>query len=128
MHILQMVGFGLVATVIATVIRPHAPQFAMMITMVAGTILLLMVISHISTVIAPLQDLANTARLNHGFVGTVVKIIGIAYIVEFAAQLARDAQEGALATKIELAGKVGIVVLALPIVMSVVDSILHLLP
>ncbi|RIV23012.1 stage III sporulation protein AD [Alicyclobacillaceae bacterium I2511] len=128
MHILQMVGFGLVATVIATVLRPHAPQFAIMVTMVAGTILLLMVMSYMSKVISPLQDLANTAQLNQGFISTVLKIIGIAYIVEFAAQLARDAQEGALATKIELAGKVGIVILALPIVMSVMNAILHLLP
>jgi stage III sporulation protein AD len=66
--------------------------------------------------------------VDQGFLTTVLKIIGIAYIVEFAAQVARDAQEGALAGKIELAGKVGIVILALPVISGVVESLVHLLP
>lgn len=108
--------------------RPRAPQFAMMVGLLAGIILLLTVVKNIEPVIRTLSDMANAAKVDHGFLSTVLKIIGIAYIVEFAAQVARDAQEGALAGKIELAGKVGIVVLALPIITDVVQSLVHLLP
>jgi stage III sporulation protein AD len=128
MHILQLVGIGLTATVLVTVLRNHAPQFAMLIGLVAGIILLLSVLGSMDKVISTLSDLANAAKVNHGFLTTVLKIIGIAYIVEFAAQVARDAGEGALAGKIELAGKVGIVILAIPIITNVVQSLVHLLP
>jgi stage III sporulation protein AD len=123
-----MVGVGLTATVLVTVLRQRAPQFAMLAGLVAGIALLLMVIESMAPVIQTLSDLASLAKVDRGFLTTVLKIIGIAYIVEFAAQVARDAQEGALAGKIELAGKVGIVILALPIITGVVESLVHFFP
>lgn len=128
MHIFQLVGIGLTATVLASILRPHAPQFAMLVSILAGAILLIMVVHNMTGVIQSLTGLANSANLNHGFLTTVLKIIGIAYVVEFAAQVARDAGEGALGGKIELAGKVGIIVLAMPIITDVVQSLVHLLP
>ena len=128
MHILQLVGIGLTATVLVALLRPHTPQIAMALALLAGTILLLSVIPSMEKVISMLNDMATSARIDHGFLTTVLKIIGIAYIVEFAAQIARDAQESALAGRIELAGKVGIVILALPIITDVVNSLIHLLP
>ncbi|MCL6516190.1 stage III sporulation protein AD [Alicyclobacillus sp.] len=128
MQILQLVGIGLTATVIAVVLRERAPQFAMLVGLLTGVVLFLAVIGPMQDVVRVLQDLAQAAHVDQGFLGTVLKIIGIAYIVEFAAQVARDAHEGALAGKIELVGKVGIVVLALPIVTGVVESLVHLLP
>lgn len=128
MHILQLVGIGLTATVLVALLRPHTPQIAMALALLAGTILLLSVIPSMEKVISMLNDMATSAKIDRGFLTTVLKIIGIAYIVEFAAQIARDAQESALAGRIELAGKVGIVILALPIITDVVDSLIHLLP
>lgn len=128
MHIFQLVGIGLTATVLATVLRPNAPQFAMLISVLAGMILLMMAVRNMDGVVQSLSSLASSAKVNHSFLTTVLKIIGIAYIVEFAAQVARDAGEGALGGKIELAGKIGIIVLAMPIITDVVQSLVHLLP
>jgi len=128
MHILQLVGIGLIATVLVVVIRPHAPQFAMLIGLLAGVFMLTMVIRNMESVIRTFSSLAAAAKVDKGFLSTILKIIGVAYIVEFAAQVARDAQESGLAGRIELAGKVGIVVLAIPIVTEVVQSLVHLLP
>jgi stage III sporulation protein AD len=127
-HVLQLAGIGLVATVIISVLRPHAPQFAMLVAILAGVALLYSVVGNMQSVIHTLSDLSATAKVDQGFLGTVLRIIGMAYIIEFAAQVARDADEGALAGKIELAGKVGIVVLAVPIITDVVESLVHLLP
>ncbi|GMA55861.1 stage III sporulation protein AD [Alicyclobacillus sacchari] len=128
MHIFQLVGIGLTATVFATILRPHSPQFATLISIFAGAVLLWMVVHSLTGVVQELQGMATDAKISQTFLATVLKIIGIAYIVEFAAQVARDAGESALGGRIELAGKVGIVVLALPIFTDVVQTIVHLLP
>lgn len=128
MHILQLVGIGLTATVLVSVLRPQVPQIAMIVGILAGAVLLVQVVQSMQEVVSTLTNLATTAKVNHVFLDTVLRIIGIAYIVEFAGQVARDAGEAALAGKIELAGKVGIVILALPIVTEVIDAIVHLLP
>jgi stage III sporulation protein AD len=59
---------------------------------------------------------------------TVLKIMGIAYIAEFGAQVCRDAGEGSTATKIEFAAKILVMVLALPIIVAILESVLRLLP
>lgn len=128
MHVLQLASIGLIATVLISVLKPHAPQFGMLVGVVAGIALMGTVLVGMQSVIHTLAQLASSAKVDSGFLGTVLRILGIAYIIEFAAQIARDANEGALASKIELAGKVGIVVLAVPIMNDVVQSLVHLLP
>lgn len=116
------------ATILSSVIRQQSPQFATLISIMAGAVLLWMVVHSMTGVFRSLDGIASMAKLNQTFLSTVLKIIGIAYVVEFAAQVARDAGEGALGGKIELAGKVGIVILALPMITDVVQTLVHLLP
>lgn len=75
-----------------------------------------------------LQDLAAKANINTVYLQTVLKIIGIAYIAEFGAQIAKDAGQGAIASKIELAGKIIIVVMAVPIITVIIETIIQLIP
>jgi stage III sporulation protein AD len=58
----------------------------------------------------------------------VLKIIGIAYIAEFGAQIVRDAGQESIASKIELAGKVLILVLAIPIISIIIETVMKLMP
>ncbi|MHB8157554.1 MAG: stage III sporulation protein AD, partial [Desulfocucumaceae bacterium] len=60
--------------------------------------------------------------------GTILKIVGIAYIADFGAQICRDAGEGAVASKIEFAAKIMVLVLAVPIVVAVLNSLLKIVP
>jgi stage III sporulation protein AD len=72
--------------------------------------------------------MALRAQLNMVFLSALLKIIGIAYIAEFGTQVCRDAGENALAFKVELAGKVMILILAVPIISTIVDTVERLLP
>jgi stage III sporulation protein AD len=72
--------------------------------------------------------LASSANINLFYLTTILKIIGIAYIAEFGSQICKDAGEGSIAAKIEFAAKVLVMVLALPIIVAVLESILRLIP
>lgn len=78
--------------------------------------------------IALISELAENANIHIVYLQTILKIIGIAYIAEFGAQIAKDAGQGAIASKIELAGKIFILVLAIPIIKAVIEMIIALLP
>lgn len=128
MEIVQIVGLGLIATILALVVKEQKPIFAFLIAIVSGIIIFYFLIDKISEVIRVLERLAAQADLNLVFLETILKIIGIAYIAEFGAQVTRDAGQGAIASKIELAGKVLILILAVPIVQIIIETIIHLLP
>ncbi|UFJ42920.1 stage III sporulation protein AD [Brevibacillus humidisoli] len=128
MEIVQIVGLGIVATILALVIKEQKSMFAFLLTIVSGVIIFLFLIDKIAEVIRVLERLAVQADLNLIFLETILKIIGIAYIAEFGAQITRDAGQGAIASKIELAGKVLILVMAVPIVQIIIETVVGLLP
>jgi stage III sporulation protein AD len=128
MEIIQIVGLGLAATILIVVLKGQSPQIAFLLALLVGVFIFIFLLDKISLVIGLLERLSVQAGVEMIFLQTILKIIGIAYIAEFAAQLAKDSGEGAIASKIELAGKVLILVLALPIVQRVVETVLNLLP
>ncbi|MET3289659.1 stage III sporulation protein AD [Brevibacillus fluminis] len=128
MEIVQIVGLGLVATVLSLVIKEQKPMFAFLLAVASGVIIFYFLIDKISVVIRILERLAVQADLNMVFLETILKIIGIAYIAEFGAQMTRDAGQGAIASKIELAGKILILVMAVPIIQIIIETVVGLLP
>jgi stage III sporulation protein AD len=128
MEILQVVGLGLTGTILAVYVKESNKEVAVLISLVTGLILFIFALSKIEAVLKVLEELAARAKINMLYLTTVLKIMGIAYIAEFGAQVCRDAGEGSTATKIELAAKILVMVLALPIIMAILESILQLLP
>lgn len=128
MDIIQIVGLGMVATILSLVIKEQKPMFAFILATFTGVMIFLFLISKIAGVIRVLEKLAVEANLNMVFLETILKIIGIAYIAEFGAQVTRDAGQGAIASKIELAGKILILVMAIPIIQVLIETIIGLLP
>lgn len=121
-------GLGLIATFLALVVKEHKPIFAFLLTVFVGVIIFLFLIDQIIVIVSMLEDLAARANINLVYFQTVLKIIGIAYIAEFGAQIAKDAGQGAVASKIELAGKIIIVVMAIPIISVIIETIIKLIP
>ena len=128
MDIMQIVGIGVVAAVLAVTIRQNKPEFAISLSIVTGIIIFLAVIGKIGSVIDVLKELSNRANLSTVYLATILKIIAIAYIADFGSQICRDAGEGALAVKIEFAAKILVLVLAVPIVAAVLQALLKLVP
>ncbi|WP_346726719.1 stage III sporulation protein AD [Bacillus suaedaesalsae] len=128
MQILQIVGIGLVATFLALIVKEQKPTFAFMLVVFVGCSLFLFLIDQIQEIIGMLERIAVNANVNLMYVETILKIIGIAYIAEFGAQITRDAGQGSIASKIELAGKILIMAMAIPILTVIIETILGLLP
>jgi stage III sporulation protein AD len=126
MDILQVVGFALIATVLTVVLRREKPELALGVAVTAGVIIFLGFVGKIGAVVTVVNGVANRAGLNMVYLDTILKIVGIAYLADFGAQICRDAGEGALATKVEFAAKVLILMLALPIVAGLLDLLLKL--
>jgi len=129
LEILQIVGIGIIASVVIVMVKQtQAPHSAVLISMVVGVGIFLAMLPKISMVVGVLQELSERASVNQFYLATIFRIIGIAYITEFGAQVCRDAGEGAVAGRIEFAGKIIIMVLAIPIIAAILESLVRLLP
>lgn len=123
-----MVGIGLTGTILTVFLKESNKGAAVFVSLATGLILFIFALSKIGDVLDVMQELARRAQINMFYMTTVLKIMGIAYLAEFGAQICKDAGEGSIATKIELAAKILVMVLALPIIMAILESVLRLIP
>ncbi|WP_088011436.1 stage III sporulation protein AD [Gottfriedia acidiceleris] len=126
---MQIVGIGLAATFVILLLNQFKMNnFTLAITVFISCVLFLFLLDKVQFLLDEIQKLANQASIKNVYVETLLKIIGIAYIAEFGVQITKDAGQGAIASKIELGGKVLILVLAVPILTALIETILSFLP
>ncbi len=128
MEILQIVGLGIVAASFAVFLRNLRPEMALLVSLSAGMALILLAVPKISAVVSLISAYVNRTGVDPEYLSTILKIIGIAYITEFGAEICKDSGESAIASKIELGGKVIIIAMAVPIITSLIETITSIRP
>ena len=121
MDVFKIVGFAIIAVVLVIVIKNQRPEIALILTIFASLSILLFAIYKMSDIVNVLNELVNVSGINKDFLTIIIKVTAIAYIVEFGKNICVDAGQTAIATKLEIAGKVIIVTLSLPLVSSLVS-------
>ncbi|QGQ47179.1 stage III sporulation protein AD [Metabacillus sediminilitoris] len=125
---IQIVGLGLIATFLALIVKEQKPTFAFMLVVFVGCVIFLFLVDQVYEIIRMVERIAINASVNLIYVETILKIIGIAYIAEFGAQITKDAGQGAIASKIELGGKILILTMAIPILTVIIETVLGMIP
>lgn len=128
LDIAQIVAVGVVVTVLAIMLKGMAPEFALAVSIAGSIVIFFMTLPKLAVVIELLRDMSAKVDVNMAYVYIVLRIVGIAYIAEFGAQICADAGESAIASKIEIGGKILIMFVSAPVLLSVVDLILKMLP
>ncbi len=129
MHtILKVASISLIATVLLVVLREERREWGVILRFGIGAVVLIMVLTPLQSVISQVIRLAATARIHGLYLTILLKVIGIAYIATFAAQVAYDTGESGLGWRVELAGKVAILVIALPLIGAILNTILKMVP
>lgn len=127
MLILKVVSFIFVALFLYLFFKDKRSDLSILIMLAAGVLVFIFCLSQISEIINFLKTISEKAGIDIVYLGIVLKILAIAYIASFASEICKDAGAGSLASKVEFAGKIFILVLAIPILMAVLDSILQIM-
>lgn len=121
MEIFKIVAFAVVATVLVLVLKEQKKEISILLECIAAIGIMIYAISKMSGVVLMLDQLTSLSGINQDFLVVILKITGIAYIVEFGKNICMDAGQSAIATKLEMAGKVIVVVLSLPLMNSLIS-------
>jgi len=127
MEIVKIVAFAFVALFITLTVKRNREDIAILISVVAGIMIFIFMISKLTIVINFLQSLSNKANIDVIYLDTVFKILGIAYLSSFTSEICKDAGESSIAMKVEFAGKILILTLSIPILMAVMKTILKIM-
>jgi stage III sporulation protein AD len=127
MEIVQIAVIGILSGILVIAIKQKQPELGMQVSLVAGLIIFIYALDYLVTAVEYIRDIVTKYDIPYESITIVLKIIGIAYICEFAVQLLKDTGESSLASKVELAGRVFIIVLSLPIITSFMNMVMGLL-
>ena len=127
-EIIKIIGIGIIALVIVIILKQYRPEYAIYISIIAGILILILTIEKLSGIIKLLQSISNKTYINKQFLGILLKITGIAIITEFAVSVCADAGEKAIASKIEIGSKIIIISMSIPIISSLLELIIEILP
>lgn len=127
MEIIKVVAFAFIALFIVMLFKGRRDDIALYVSLAAGIIIFMFMITKITAVLQFVQQLAAKANIEFVYLSTVFKILGIAYLASFCSEVCKDAGQASLGTKVEFAGKILILLLAIPILMAVLQSILRIM-
>jgi stage III sporulation protein AD len=127
MDIIKIAAFALVAAMLSVIIRQYRNDYSMLIGLCAGVMLLGIGVHLIGEIMDSLGLLISSTGIDGSYFEILFKALGITYLVSLASEICQDAGEGAIASKLELAGKAVIMYISLPIFMTVFKMISDLI-
>ena len=120
--------FGLISLIIIVIVKQYRPEFAVYISVGAGILIFSLIASKLAGIIEVVKSLANKTNINYDFILLLLKITGIAILTEFAVSICKDSGETAIANKVDFGGKVLIMSMSVPILTSLVQIVVNILP
>lgn len=123
MELVKIIGVGLVTAVAAILLRSSKPELSFAVTIAGAVILLLFTVDMLSETIGIFSQIGEATGIDNTLIRTILKIVAIGYLVEFAAGIVEDFGAKSIADKLVFAGKVIIFAVSIPIVQGLVTMI-----
>ena len=127
MSVVTIVGITVVAAFLAVLIRRYHPEYSMAIGLITGILVLALLIGQLMPIFNRLRTLLDSASLPAEYGLVLFKALGISLLAQLSADACRDAGENAMAEKAELAGKVFLLILALPLFEKIAELAVQLM-
>ena len=122
----QIAGFAVCAAALALILRRLRPESATVLVIAASALAGLMILPQLAQIVDGVVSLAKSGGVQDGYITQLLKISGISLLMDFAAQTCRDAGEDGLALKVELAARVMLIALSLPVMQTLLTQIMSL--
>ena len=128
MEIIKIIGIALIALIIIIMLKQYRPEYAIFISILTGILILFLVMDRLTAIINLIETIQEKFSINTQFIALLIKITGIAFLSEFAISVCKDSGEAAIASKIEIGSKIIIISMSVPIISSLLEIILKILP
>lgn len=128
MDIIKIIGIAFIAVIIIVILKQYRPEFAIYASIIAGVLILTLASGTLSGIINMINSISSKTNINSDFLVILIKITGIAILTEFAVSICKDSEESAIASKVDIGGKVIIISMSIPIINALIDTVVKILP
>ena len=123
MTIIQAAVLGITAVALAVQLKPLRQEYSVYLILAAGLVIGFLSISRLELILATVRAIGSQIRVKNIYLGTLLKMVGITYIAEFASGICRDAGFSALGTQVEMFGKLSILAVSAPVLQALLETL-----
>lgn len=123
MGIMKVAVIGLAGVLLAVFLKQQKQEYGMYIGIGCAVCILLLSLDRLAVVLDSVKTLQSFVSVDGSYVKALIKMLGITYVAEFAAELCRDAGYGTIGNQIEMFGKFSIIALSLPILLVLIETL-----
>lgn len=127
MEILKIAALALCAVMLIVLVKNYKPEFGVFTAVACSVLILYFMADSLKYAFAYMSRLYSGLDCGKAYFPVIIKVLAVAYITEFTSQLCKDAGESSIASKVELAGKIVIFCVAIPVFVSILDLVEQLL-
>lgn len=127
MGIVGVMIFAVMAAITATLIKGNKNSFDVYIAVAACLIILGFIYTRLKGVIEKLTDLTDYINLDEGYLEILLKIVGISYLAQFSSDICKECGYSTIANQIQIFGKVTVMLISMPVIMALVQTVEYLL-
>lgn len=128
MDIIKIIGIAFVSVIIIVILKQYRPEFAIYASILAGVLILTLASNTLSGIIDMIKSISSKTNINSQFLMILIKITGIAILTEFAVSVCKDSGESAIASKVDIGGKIIIISMSIPIINALIETVIKVLP
>ena len=123
MNMIQIGIIGVAGTLLAVQFKSGKSEYGIYISVALSLVILFAIIGRVEVIIDALRTIANYINMDNAYIGTLIKMLGITYVAEFSAGICKDAGYQTIALQIEIFGKLAVLVLSMPVLMALLNTI-----
>lgn len=123
MTVVTIAVTGIVAVLLAVSLKGMKGEYGIYVVMAAGFFIFFYGLGKLTTILDTMKEIQSYIKINNIYLSTLVKMIGITYIAEFASGICKDAGYGAVGTQIEIFGKLSVLAVSMPILLALIETL-----
>ena len=123
MSMLQVGVLGVAGVLLAVQFKNVKAEYGMYISLALGLLIFASLLDKISWLMEVLKEIADAVNLDSDYLKTLWTVLGVTYVAEFASSICKDAGYQTIALQIEVFAKITIMVLSLPVLMALLQTI-----
>lgn len=127
MSLAGVMFFGIASALLAVLLGQVKGEYAIYIVMAAGIFLFIFILSEMSTVISTINQIKSYIHFDEGYINILIKIVGISYLTQFSSDICRDCGYHSLANQLQIFGKISVLAVSMPVVLSLLETINQIL-
>lgn len=123
MTVITMAVVGIASVLLAVSIKGYRSEYSTYIVMAGGLFIFFYAVGKMEIILDTLKKVQGLIKIDQIYLSTLLKMIGITYVAEFASGICKDAGYGAIGTQIEVFGKLSVLAVSMPILMALLDTL-----